>query len=328
MNRQLELWADEPPNSIAKSTATQKEHKSPNTASSSAAVITSCSVQELFTNPNRQFDLDELEVDRDPELKHDEHSISVSRPRHDIDGPPHRFQVRLEDTVEVFVGEGLFDYGRVVDISPVRGKVSIAFDTDRESDWFDIRDVYPTPPQNGVVGNFSHKCSTDSRQIYETQAVQSSAIERVAAEAQYTSIKVVSLFRTGTLEGRATIASTSDACQFFAKYWEENPGHDQERFVVACLDTKHRIQSVVPVTVGTLDASLVHPREVFKPAILEGSSAILLSHNHPSGDPTPSKEDHNVTRRLTEAGELLGITVLDHIVHGDGTAKVISIRES
>lgn len=136
--------------------------------------------------------------------------------------------------------------------------------------------------------------------------------EQVRATTDYTSIKIVSLVRTGSLEGRAKIASTADACRFFAKYWRDNPGHDQERFIVACLDTQHCIQSVVPITVGTLDASLVHPREVFKPAIIEGSSAILLSHNHPSGDPTPSKEDHAVTQRLTEAGELLGITVLDH----------------
>jgi DNA repair protein RadC len=96
---------------------------------------------------------------------------------------------------------------------------------------------------------------------------------------------------------------------------------------VACLDTKHLVQCVVKVTVGTLDASLVHPREVFKPAIIEGSSAVLLSHIHPSGNPQPSREDIQVTARLTEAGKLIGITVLDHIIHGDGTGEVVSLRE-
>jgi DNA repair protein RadC len=115
--------------------------------------------------------------------------------------------------------------------------------------------------------------------------------------------------------------------RFFKNYWNDNPANDQEKFVVACLDTKHRVQSVVVVTVGTLDASLVHPREVFKPAFIEGSSAVVLSHNHPSGNTTPSREDHEVTNRLTEAGKLLGITVLDHIIHGDGTGEVLSIRE-
>tara|TARA_R110002049_G_scaffold300015_1_gene490549 strand:+ start:245 stop:601 length:357 start_codon:yes stop_codon:yes gene_type:complete len=114
---------------------------------------------------------------------------------------------------------------------------------------------------------------------------------------------------------------------FFRDYWNDNPANDQEQFVVACLDTKHRVQCVVVVTVGTLDASLVHPREVFKPAFIEGSSAVVLSHNHPSGNTTPSREDHEVTNRLTEAGKLLGITVLDHIIYGDGTGEVLSIRE-
>ena len=76
-----------------------------------------------------------------------------------------------------------------------------------------------------------------------------------------------------------------------------------------------------------MDASLVHPREVFKPAFIEGSSSIIISHNHPSGNPTPSREDIAVTKRLTDAGKLLGIDVLDHIVYGDGTEEAISIRE-
>ena len=81
------------------------------------------------------------------------------------------------------------------------------------------------------------------------------------------------------------------------------------------------------MTLGTLDASLIHPREVFKPAIIEASSSIVLSHNHPSGDTTPSKEDQAVTERLTQAGELLGIEVLDHIIYGDTTGVTVSLRE-
>ena len=128
--------------------------------------------------------------------------------------------------------------------------------------------------------------------------------------------------------GRPQLTSTEESKAFFRNYWKDNPAHDQEKFVVACLDTKNRVQCVVVVTIGTLDASLVHPREVFKPAIIEGASAVVLSHNHPSGDTTPSREDHTVTDRLTEAGKLLGITVLDHIIHGDGTGHVCSIREA
>ncbi len=144
---------------------------------------------------------------------------------------------------------------------------------------------------------------------------------------KYASVKKVSLVFVGSLEDRPCLTSTRAAMDFFKGYWADNPASDQEKFVVACLDTKHRVQCVVIVTVGTLDASLVHPREVFKPAFIEGSAAVLLSHNHPSGITTPSREDHEVTRRLTDAGTLLGITVLDHIIHGDGTGEVLSIRE-
>ena len=100
----------------------------------------------------------------------------------------------------------------------------------------------------------------------------------------------------------------------------------QEEFHIVTLDTKHKPIHRHFITRGTLDASLVHPREVFRPAIRDSASAILLVHNHPSGDPTPSREDHAVTEQLTEAGRLLGITVLDHIVVA--RQRCVSIRES
>ncbi|GAB5406870.1 MAG: DNA repair protein RadC [Aureliella sp.] len=99
----------------------------------------------------------------------------------------------------------------------------------------------------------------------------------------------------------------------------------QEEFHVVTLDTKHRMIRSHQITVGTLDASLVHPREVFRTAIRDSSSSVLLAHNHPSGDPTPSREDIVVTDRLTEAGKLIGITVLDHIVLA--REGCLSIRE-
>jgi DNA repair protein RadC len=99
----------------------------------------------------------------------------------------------------------------------------------------------------------------------------------------------------------------------------------QEEFHIVTLDTKHKPIHRHFITRGTLDASLVHPREVFRPAIRDSASAVLLVHNHPSGDPTPSREDHAVTEQLTEAGRLLGITVLDHIVVA--RQRCISIRE-
>ncbi len=88
----------------------------------------------------------------------------------------------------------------------------------------------------------------------------------------------------------------------------------QEEFHALLLDAQHRVLRQVQVTRGILDASLIHPREVFKPAIVESAAAVILVHNHPSGDATPSPEDRAVTAQLREAGKTLGIPVLDHVI--------------
>ncbi len=90
----------------------------------------------------------------------------------------------------------------------------------------------------------------------------------------------------------------------------------QEVFFALLLDSRHRLIGEVEVSRGSLNQSLVHPREVFAPALRESAAAILVLHNHPSGDPLPSREDHEVTRRLARAGEILGIRLLDHVVIG------------
>ncbi len=91
-------------------------------------------------------------------------------------------------------------------------------------------------------------------------------------------------------------------------------GLDREQFVVMALDTKHKVIGLNVVSVGSLSMSIVHPREVFKPAILLNASATILAHNHPSGDCSPSAEDRALTTRLRAGGELLGIPVLDHLI--------------
>ena len=100
----------------------------------------------------------------------------------------------------------------------------------------------------------------------------------------------------------------------------------QEEFRVLLLNTQHAVVRDVLVTRGTLDASVVHPREVFRLAIAEGAAGVILVHNHPSGDPTPSAEDREVTHQLAEAGRVLGIGVLDHVVIGD--ARYVSFVEA
>jgi DNA repair protein RadC len=101
----------------------------------------------------------------------------------------------------------------------------------------------------------------------------------------------------------------------------------REHFVAIYLDGRHRPIADSVVSIGTATASLVHPREVFQPAIALGSVALLIAHNHPSGDVTPSAEDLDLTRRLAEAGRILGVTLLDHVVWARRGA-LHSIRES
>ena len=91
----------------------------------------------------------------------------------------------------------------------------------------------------------------------------------------------------------------------------------EERMYVMLLSTKNRVNAIQEVSVGSLNASVVHPREIFKAAILSNAAALILVHNHPSGDPTPSPEDVHLTKKLIEAGLLLDIPVLDHVIMGD-----------
>ena len=93
---------------------------------------------------------------------------------------------------------------------------------------------------------------------------------------------------------------------------------DRENFVVVLLNTKNEVIESPLVSVGTLSSALVHPREVFKPAIRASAASVILAHNHPSGKVEPSREDREVTRRLVGAAEILGIEVLDHVIVGDG----------
>lgn len=102
-------------------------------------------------------------------------------------------------------------------------------------------------------------------------------------------------------------------------------GELRESFHVLLLDGKHRLRGHHVVSIGSLSTSIVHPREVFRPAVRAGAAAILCAHNHPSGDPEPSAEDVAVTQRLEQSGKLLGIPLLDHVVLGDG--RYVSLRE-
>jgi DNA repair protein RadC len=88
----------------------------------------------------------------------------------------------------------------------------------------------------------------------------------------------------------------------------------REHFVILLLNARHEVDAVETVSIGSLNASIVHPREIFLPAILASAASIICCHNHPSGDPEPSEEDLSITKRLVQCGEMLGIGVLDHVI--------------
>jgi len=126
------------------------------------------------------------------------------------------------------------------------------------------------------------------------------------------------LGRRMSLEGRqdgAPVRSPRDVVEYFAPRMEDLP---VEEFHVAVLDAQHRLERDITITRGLLSSSLVHPREVFREAIAERAAAVILVHNHPSGDPVPSADDRAITEQLVAAGRLLDIPVHDHVIIGRG----------
>jgi DNA repair protein RadC len=101
-------------------------------------------------------------------------------------------------------------------------------------------------------------------------------------------------------------------------------GEKREHFLVILLNARHEVMGTETISIGSLNASIVHPREVFRPAIIESAASLVLVHNHPSGDPEPSEEDLSITRRLVQTGELLGIGILDHVIIA--ARGVVSLR--
>ena len=126
----------------------------------------------------------------------------------------------------------------------------------------------------------------------------------------------LSLVRDGSLQsGWKRFCNSKEAYEFAREQLYSDA--DRELFHVLILDSKNRLIGVNLVSQGSLNTSVIHPREVFKPAIVANSAAIICLHNHPSGDPAPSREDRDSTDRLVQAGTVLGIRVLDHIICGD-----------
>lgn len=124
------------------------------------------------------------------------------------------------------------------------------------------------------------------------------------------------------LEYGVKISQPKDAVETLEKFIGDS---DREVLAVLTLNTKNVITSISAVSIGSLNSSIVHPREVFKTAILGNAASIIIGHNHPSGDPTPSSEDINITHRIKSSGEILGIELLDHVIVGDN--NYVSLKE-
>ena len=139
-------------------------------------------------------------------------------------------------------------------------------------------------------------------------------MSNVAKRINIVSIKMVK--ESSFLYQTRQILSPRDAYEMIKEQLE---GLDREQFIIACLNTKNEPTNITVVSVGSLNKAIVHPREVFKTAILSNAASIMAFHNHPSGDTTPSQQDLQLTNRLYEAGELLGIKLLDHLIIGDGS---------
>ena len=191
------------------------------------------------------------------------------------------------------------------------------------------------PRESAIVGaqKVANRFADQLDRLPQCSAAEIKQISPAATESSYAQIMAgielgrrIANLESDRPEQPTRITSTREAIEFCQReFWRLAEDAVQEEFHVVTLDTKHKPLQSHRITVGTLDASLVHPREVFRPAIRDAASAVILVHNHPSGDPTPSREDRQVTEQLTEAGRMLGITVLDHIIVArDAT---VSIRE-
>ncbi len=120
---------------------------------------------------------------------------------------------------------------------------------------------------------------------------------------------------------KPVIKSPEDVIKVMKKHFK---GKKKEHFWILSLDTRNRLINSKEVSVGSLDSTIVHPREVFKEAISASAASVIFVHNHPSGDPEPSEEDIKLTKRLVQAGDIIGIDVLDHIILGD--RKYLSLK--
>ncbi|RHW35943.1 DNA repair protein RadC [Neobacillus notoginsengisoli] len=158
--------------------------------------------------------------------------------------------------------------------------------------------------------------SLSKEELLQYEGVGESAANRILA-----SLGLAGLMNKYKIENKYTIRSPEDAARLFS----DMSILDQEQFEVVFLNTKNVVIGRKTIFKGTLNASIVHPRDVFREALKLSAASIIVAHQHPSGDPTPSREDIEISKRLAEVGKLMGIDLLDHIIIGSGRFR--SIKE-
>ena len=198
----------------------------------------------------------------------------------------------------------------------------------RALDEVDATDLLAIVIGGGRRGREHARAVLERADLPELSRMSAEHLARSVPVSPAEALRVAAAFALGRRAGRAAQRARV-ALHTPARVHElmatELAGLSQETFHVLLLDGKHRLRRRQRISEGTLTTSLVHPREVFGPAVRECAAALICVHNHPSGDPEPSPEDLDVTRRLIESGRLLGVPLLDHVVVGN--ERFVSIRE-
>ncbi len=176
-----------------------------------------------------------------------------------------------------------------------------------------------------IIGNGSQRAdvmsiSNNIVKKYDTCALKVASItelKKIRGVGEITAMKIKAAMELGSRNKKRiniTIKNSKDV----HKVCEDMKLLEQEHFVILILDTKNKLIKRHLISIGTLNLTVIHPREIFKEAIRESANSIILVHNHPSGDPTPSEADIDITGKLIKAGELLDIKILDHVIIGEG----------
>lgn len=161
--------------------------------------------------------------------------------------------------------------------------------------------------------------------INQTELERLPGIGRDKALRLLAAVELAKMLATTPPVERPAVKQPEDAARLVM---EEMRYLDREQFRIIHLNTKNQVTGQEVVATGTLNSTSIHPREVFKNAVKASTAAIIAVHNHPSGDPTPSREDIQITKRLIEAGEIIGIQILDHLIIGDGRFVSFKAREA